>query len=140
MRKNHVGIRAILAVTLLYGVPGQAQDHLVSSAQISARLAQSTAERQANLATVDKLLSSPVASRTISLLGMDTEHVKSRLAQLSDAEARELAARARALDVDPVGTGLNKWWISLIVVVGVLVVVVAVLVIKSAVDCGHSCL
>jgi hypothetical protein len=96
---------AVLA-GLLMAPPASGEEHLVTTAEMQARLASAAAERAANQATVDRLLSVPVASKIASLLGSDIQTVRQAATTLTDAQLRDLAARAESLTIDPVAGGV----------------------------------
>jgi hypothetical protein len=59
--------------------------------------------------------------------------LQARLTHLSDAEARDLAARARSLSADPAATGLSGGAITAIVLGGVaLIILVTWLLIEAS--------
>jgi hypothetical protein len=113
-----------LAGGLLCAVPGRADEHLASPEAARARLGAAAVERRQALATLDRFLSSPSA-RT---MGADVTKVKASLAALTDAEVKDLAARAEALASDPVA-GLDPDIRELLIIF--LIVAIVVLVLKN---------
>jgi hypothetical protein len=89
---------AVLIAAL--AVPAQAAEHLVTRADLSAKLAEAAAARQTDLADLGSFLNSPAGQRCALALATDATTVRSRLAQLSDAELADLAQRARAVNAD----------------------------------------
>jgi len=125
---------APLIVGLVFTLPVRADDHLVSSSDISTRLADAASMRQADLSTLRSFLASPTAQQAAKLVGTDSAGLQSRLAHLGDSEARDLANRARALTADPVASGLSGGQITLIVVGGVLLLVLLTWALYAAND------
>lgn len=113
-------VAAPLIAVLVFALPIGADDHLVSSSDISTRLAEAAAMRQADISTLHAFLATPTAQQAAKMVGADSAGLQARLALLSDAQARDLANRARALTADPVAAGLNGGQIAAIVVGGVL--------------------
>ncbi len=95
--------KSLLFLVLLGGLawPGQAADHLVTSRVQAERLDAAAAQRQDDLGTLHAVLDGAAASRTVARLGVSPERVQDGLATLSDAELRDLAARAQSLQGDP---------------------------------------
>jgi hypothetical protein len=118
---------APLIAALVFPVSVSAADHVVSGADVSARLAEATAIRQADLADLNTFLASPVGLQAARAVGADTARLQSRLAHLSDAEARDLARRARSLTADP-ASGLGAGAIVAIVLGGILLTVLLIVV------------
>ena len=116
-------VAAPLIAGLAFSLPARADDHLVSSSDISTRLAEAASMRQADISTLRSFLASPTAQQAAKLLGTDSAGLQARLPHLGDSEARSLANRARALTADPAAAGLSGGQITLIVVGGVLLLV-----------------
>jgi hypothetical protein len=77
---------------------------------------------------VESALSSPQAARAAATVGLDIHQVRSAAASLTDAELRDLAARASALEADP-ASGLSHDVDELLVIF--LIVAIVILVIKA---------
>lgn len=105
-----------------------AGDHLASSETVQGRLLRASSARVADLSRVEGALSSPQAARAAVSLGLDVRRVRSAAATLSDAELRDLAGRAAALDRDP-RSGLSHDVDQLLVIF--LIVAIVILVIKA---------
>ena len=116
---------APLIAALVFPVSALAADHVVSGADVSARLGEAAAVRQADLADLNAFLVSPVGLQAARVVNADTARLQSHLAQLSDAEARDLAGRARALTANP-ASGLSKGAIWAIVLGGIAVTVLII--------------
>jgi len=124
---------ALAAVAILAAVPAGAEErmatpgsHLVTSDLAQARLQERSADRERNLATVESLLSSPEGAAGLKMAGVSEARVKAALPTLTDAELQDVAARAAALQADPVAAGLttHQWiWIA----VGVAAIVILII-------------
>jgi H+/gluconate symporter-like permease len=120
---------AVLAVlTALLAADGAfAQDHLVSPRAAQARLAEAESARQGHLALVDRVLSSPQAAAAARSVGADLDAVRRAAPTLTDAELREVAARAAALDKDPVA-GVSdsdiRWLLYIFLIVAIVILVI----------------
>jgi hypothetical protein len=122
---------APLIAALVFPIPAAAANHVVSGADVSARLGEAAAARQADLADLNAFLVSPVGLQAARVVATDTTRLQSRLAHLSDAEARDLAGRARALTADP-ASGLSSGAIVAIVLGGVALTVLLIVVAYQA--------
>jgi hypothetical protein len=125
-------LAAFLAVFMLLAGPVAALcgDHLVAPAAVEERLNGAAGQRAHDVAAVERVLSSPRAVSAAAAIGVRVEGVRAAVPLLSDAELRDLAARAQALGGDPVA-GTEAWVNEFLVVF--LVVAIVILVI-SAVD------
>src|SRR5688572_29310217 len=99
---------AVVLSTLVVAVQGAAAtDHLVTAEADAQRIQGAAAVREADIAAVGGVLARPEATRVARALGADLEQAKAAAAALSDEELRDLAQRARALQIDPVA-GLSN--------------------------------
>jgi len=114
------GAASLLSQTAL------AQDHVVGSAELSARLTAAEAARQADRATVDRFLASPEARAAAAAVGADATRLRSGVATLADAELAELALRVDALQGDPVA-GLDDDIKTLLIIFLIVAIVILVL-------------
>jgi len=120
---------AVLAVltALLAADRAFAQDHLVSPEAAEARLAEAEAARQGHLALLDRVLSSSQAATAARTVGADLDAVRRAAPTLTDAELREVAARAAALGQDPVaGVSDNdiRWLLYIFLIVAIVILVI----------------
>lgn len=118
-----------LALALAAGlaaVPTQATEHLVSRADVAARLDQARASRAADVATVQDLLATPLAATAAARVGADLARARASVATLDEAELRDLAARARALRRDP-AAGVDKDIHDLLILFLIIAIVILVL-------------
>ncbi|HET7746708.1 MAG TPA: hypothetical protein VFM29_05375 [Vicinamibacteria bacterium] len=118
---------AALAVALVaLATPAAAADHVVTPEAVQAQLLQARAERDGHLASVERALGTPLAASAAAQVGADLEALRSRLPALSDAELADLAARAQALQADPVA-GLDSDIRLLLMLFLILAIVILVL-------------
>ena len=114
----HVGAEERLAS------PG---NHLVTPDVAQARLTEANAERARNLATVDSFLLSPNGAAAMKAVGVSQDRVRGALPTLTDAELQDVAARAAALQSDPVAAGLTtKQWIWVAIGVAVIATIIII--------------
>jgi len=90
-----------VAAALAAAAPASA-DHVVTPQEAQERLVQKSAARQDDQAAVERLLSSPQAEAAGAAVGADLDRVRAAVATLSDEELSDVAARAAALQTDPV--------------------------------------
>jgi hypothetical protein len=124
MRKS-LPVLAVLAA--LAGAGGSAaDDHLVDARAAWARLQEAETARQDDLIVVDRALSSPEAQRAARAVGADIGGLRRAAATLEDAELRDLAARASALEADPAaGVSDNdlRWLLYIFLIVAIVILV-----------------
>ncbi len=116
----------VLAALLLATLPALAADHLVTPAEMQARLAARDAARQADLRALEVILARPEALRAAKDLGQEPRALGRGLRALSDAELSDLAARAEALGQDPVA-GLSGDVNQLLIIFLIIAIVILVL-------------
>jgi hypothetical protein len=116
------------AAALLSCPPVHAGDHLATADAVQARLLQSSAQRAQDLATVDAALATPLAREAAGAVGADLDRLRAGVPSLSDAELSDLAARAGALQSDPVA-GMDRQMRMLVMIALILVIIVLLLAI-----------
>jgi hypothetical protein len=125
---------ALASAAVLSVVPVVAEElaapgtHLVTPELAQARLTEAGAQRERNMATVEALLASPAGAAGLKAVGVTEARVRGTLPTLSDAELQDVAARAAALQADPVAGALTnrQWlWIAAGVAVVVLIIIIA---------------
>jgi hypothetical protein len=124
MRKS-VAVLAVLTA-LLAGDRAFAEDHLVTPQAAQARLGEAEAGRQRALALLDSVLSSPEAAAAAKAVGADLGEVRRAAPTLSDSELRDLAARAAALEGDPVAGVTDhdlRWLLYVFLLVAIVILV-----------------
>lgn len=124
MRKS-VAVLAVLTA-LLAGGFAFADDHLVTPQDARARLAEAESARAHDLALLDGVLSTPEASAAARAVGADLDGLRRAAPTLSDAEIRDLAQRAAALQTDPVA-GVSdhdlRWLLYIFLLVAIVILV-----------------
>ena len=125
MRKS-LAAAVVALFALVAADRAMAQEHLVTPEAAQARLAEAEAGRQHDLALVDGVLSTPEATAAARAVGANLDEVKSAASLLSDSELRDLAARAAALQGDPVaGISDNdlRWLLYIFLIVAIVILV-----------------
>jgi len=125
---------ALAAAAVLFAVQVGAEErlatpgtHLVTPDLAQARLLEASAERERNLATVEAFLASPEAQAGLGAVGVTEARVRGSLPTLSDAELQDVAARAAALQVDPVAGALtSRQWIWIAAAAAAVIVLILV--------------
>src|SRR5262249_39229527 len=115
---------ALLVAPLLSPGPLAADDHLVPPERIQSALSAAAEARAQDIATLQHTLSSPAAEKAAGRIGVDLGHLRGSLPALSDAEARDLATRAAALDSDHAAGILGTLFDLLLLVLLVLVIII----------------
>jgi len=87
-----------------------AEDHLAPSGVVQQQLTEAANDRELRIAEVDGLLDTPQAARVSRASGIGIPQLKRQVALLSDADLRELALRAEALNRDPVAGSAGSDW------------------------------
>lgn len=128
MGRRFLFLAAFILLAGPVGAPGA--DHLVAPATVGERLSGAAGQRERDVIVVDRALSTPRAASAAAAIGVHVESVRAAVPALSDAELRDLAARAEALGSDP-AAGLEAWVNDFLVV---FLVVAIVLLVISAVD------
>ncbi len=128
MRTHCLAVLALVAAGSLAAgsaTAAQTQTHVVSTENARTALVQANVQRTADLAKLDALLSSPAAT-TAARKGLDVAAARQALPTLSNAELRDLAMRAQALERDP-ASGLSKDANDLLVIFLIVAIVILVL-------------
>ena len=103
------------------------QDHVVPSQALDQQLANSSATRQQNIDTLQKLLETPAAQKAMHDAKVDPQQVKSAIPTLSSDELANLSARANKAQSDLaagyIGPGLFTVIIIAIIVIIIIIVV-----------------
>ena len=126
MRKS-LAAAVVAIVALVAADRALAQEHLVTPAAAQARLAEAEAARESDLAVVDGALSTAEAAAAARAVGADVDTVRRMTPTLSDADLRDLAARAAALQADPVaGVSDNdiRWLLYIFLIVAIVLLVI----------------
>jgi hypothetical protein len=128
MRKS-LAVLAAAAAILCLPAGYAAADHIATPDAVQSRLAEASAQRAQDLATVQDVLSTPLAREAAASVGADLDRVRAGVPSLSDAELSNLAARASVLQGDPVAGAMDRNMRLLIMAALILVVIVLLLAI-----------
>jgi len=126
MRKS-LAAAVVAIVALAAADRAFAQEHLVTTEAAQARLAEAEAARERNLAVLDGVLSTPEAGSAAKAVGADADSLRRLTPTLSDADLRDLATRAAALQADPVaGVSDNdiRWLLYIFLIVAIVILVI----------------
>jgi hypothetical protein len=121
---------APLIVNLVCVLPLRAEEHLVTSSDLRARLTEAASARQADLATLSDFLESNLGRRVSGVVGADAARLRVRMAQLSDSELHDLAVRTRSLRTDPAAG--RSTTTTLLIIGGIVLGLVLILAIDSS--------
>lgn len=127
MRRSVAAVVTVMTLALGAADRALAREHLVTPAAAQARLAEAEAARESNLAVLDGALSTPEAASAARAVGADVDAVRRMTPTLSDAELRDLAARAAVLQADPVaGVSDNdiRWLLYIFLIVAIVILVI----------------
>jgi hypothetical protein len=122
-------ILPVVAVMLLVPVDLLAQDHLVSPKDLRTELRTAAANRQRDIAKLEKVLASPDGQKALASMKMDASKVQKALPLLSDQELAKLAAQADRAQADFAAGGLNLTTQQVTyIIIGVIIIAVIAIV------------
>jgi pyruvate/2-oxoglutarate dehydrogenase complex dihydrolipoamide acyltransferase (E2) component len=127
MRKS-LAVLAAAAAILSLPAGYAAADHIATPDAVQSRLSEASAQRAQDLATVQDVLSTPLAREAAASVGADLARVRAGVGTLSDAELSDLAARASALQGDPVAGAMDRN-MRLLVMIGLILAIIIMLAI-----------
>lgn len=127
MRKSLAVLAAAAAILSLPAGYAAADDHIVTPDAVHSRLSEAAAQRAQNVATVQEVLSTPIAEEAAATLGADLRRVRAGIGQLSDTELSDLAARASVLQSDPVAGAMDRNMRLLVMAALILIVIILLL-------------
>jgi len=127
MRKSLAVLAAAAAILSLPAGHAAAGDHIVTPDAVQSRLAEAAAQRAQDVATVQDVLATPLAQQAAASVGADLARVRAGVATLSDAELRDLAARASILQSDPVAGAMDRNMRLLVMAALILIVIILLL-------------
>ena len=112
------------AILATLSVPTWAE-HLVPAEAARQQVAEAAAARGRDLAALEAFVASPEGASAFGGVGLEPSAVRAGLAGLSDAELRDLAARAAALRADPVAGELSREviWIGAISLAAIILII-----------------
>jgi len=100
--------------------------HLVSPAQLDSQVQESTATRQKQIEVLTQFLSTPQAEKTMKDAKIDPVQVKTAIPTLSNAELKDLSARADRAQHDFAAGGISTFLLTVIILAIVLIILLAV--------------
>jgi hypothetical protein len=122
------GVSFTLAVLLgvVMSIPqgAQAQDHVVSPAEMQHDVTAASAARQRNEEQVEKFLSSEEAQRALKTARISPQQVTNAISQLSDSDLAQLAARSAQAQKDFAAGNINISDHDLLIIVAIIVGVI----------------
>lgn len=127
MRKSLAVLAAAAAILSLPAGHAAAGDHIVTPDAVQSRLSEAAAQRAQDLATVQDVLSTPLAREAAASVGADLDRVRAGLGTLSNTELSDLAARASVLQSDPVAGAMDRNMRLLIMAALILIVIILLL-------------
>jgi hypothetical protein len=111
-----------------WAATANAAQHLVPREAVARAVAAADSERSADLAAVDRALSTPAAQAAAARVGVDVVRLRQAVPTLENGELRDLALRAQALEQNPVA-GVTDDVNQLLVIF--LIVAIVILVLKA---------
>ena len=130
--KNFVRSLTAAVLVALFAVPNnaiaQASQHLVSPSDLTEATVDSSQQRQRNIDTLDRFISSPKAQQALESAHIDSQQVKKAVSGLSDEEIAQLAKRADKAQVDFAAGNItdHDLLIILVCIAALVLVIVAV--------------
>ena len=113
---------------LWFGAAVRAEDHVVSTEELSRQAVAASASRQSNRVTLEKFFSSQPASQALQKARVDRAQLTQSVSLLSDDELARLAARAQQAQNDFAAGALSNLELTYIVIALVTAVVILVIV------------
>lgn len=105
-------------------IPMASQDHIVTSQALQQQVENSSADRQKDIETINRLLSTPQAEKVMRDQHIDAQQVRSAVPTLSDRELADLSARASKAQHDFDAGILGFGLLSLIIILIIVIIVV----------------
>ena len=102
------------------------QDHIVTSQALDQQLATSSATRQQNIETLQKLMETPAARKAMQDAKVDPEQVKNAIPTLSNDELANLSARAHRAQHDFAAGFIGPGLFTILILVVILIIIVIV--------------
>lgn len=103
------------------------QDHVVSSQALDQQLTTTSATRQQNIETLQKLMDTPTAQKAIRDAKVDPQQVKSAIPTLSNDELANLSARVHKAQNDLSAGYIGPGLFTIIILVVVLIIIIVVI-------------
>ena len=127
MRKSLAVLAAAAAILSFPAGNAVAGDHVATPDAVQSRLSDAAAQRAQDVATVQDVLSTPLAQEAASSVGADLGRVRAGVSTLSDSELSNLAARASVLQSDPVAGRMDHNMRLLVMAALILIVILLIL-------------
>jgi hypothetical protein len=128
MRSLVILILTMMTVGLIPVSSLQAEEHLVSPADLQKVLSEAVSKRQENLAKVDRLLSREPVRKALNNAGLPLSKVEKAVPQLNDEELARLASQADRIQTDLAAGALTNEQLTYIVIALATAVVILVIV------------
>jgi hypothetical protein len=124
------GALLLPVVALMLMIPSDvlAQDHVATANDLHNELRSAARERQANIAKLERFLSSETAKKTLESVRVDPVKARTAVSLLSDQELARLAAQVDRTEFAGAGLSLTTQQVTIIIVGAILIILVAVLV------------
>lgn len=118
-------------LTLALSIPSAqaADDHVLSLDQVRQDLAKHSSARQANEAAINDFFSLPRVQKTLTVSGVNADHIRRSAALLDDKEQAAFAARATSASEQIVGGDLTEAQTTLVILGAIGFAFLAVLII-----------
>ena len=119
---------AVLLIAAAFVPAGNvsAAGHLVRTSDVDKALIVAAEQAAADRTRVEQAVSRPEMEATARRFGVEPDRLRKAVTTLSDAEVRDLNARAAALQSDPVATGNTDLLTLLLIILLVIVILKAV--------------
>jgi hypothetical protein len=128
MRSLAILILTVITFGLIPALSLQAEEHLVTPADLQKVLSEAASKRQENLAKVNRLLSREPVRKALDTAGLHLSKVEKAVPQLNDEELARLASRADRIETDLAAGALTNEQLTYIVIALVTAVVILIIV------------
>lgn len=121
----------VLTVTICGLIPPsslQAEEHLVTPADLQKALSDAASKRRENLAKVDRLLNREPVRKALDTAGLHLSKVEKAIPQLNDEELARLASQADRIETDLAAGSLTNEQLTYIVIALATAVVILIIV------------
>lgn len=127
--RYYLGLSLIAAAgCLLLSAPVKAQDHVVSSADLSRAVASAAGSRHQQVKQIEQFLSSDTARKALNRVHLDPAQVQRAVPFLSDAELARLSARSAKAQSDFAAGALTNEQLTYIIIALATAVIVIIIV------------
>jgi Flp pilus assembly protein TadB len=124
-----VPVALLLAFVAPKTITAQAteQDHVVSSQALDQQVANSSATRQQNIDTLQKLLDTPTAQKAMHDAKVDPQQVKTAIPTLSDDELANLSGRVDKAQHDLAAGYIGPGLFTIIILAVIVIIIIIVI-------------